>query len=423
VPNGMSGPQPPGEGDVQRPGSGQQPPDTPSGPHYGPPPEGVGRSGATEHDEEAGVQYRSPPAAGQAAEAEQAPMSASPLGEVPIPSALFEARAEMAEVLRRQVQQHPEAQALAGPTEAPNIQGVAIGLPQPAHGTWSGIEPGRPTLNVFVVEPTSPKQVESVIVESLGVRAAASNDVEVTPVVTGVIDALPHRFKLRPAPGGISIAHFNVTAGTLGCIVTGRTAPRNNRLLILSNNHVLANVNNAVYGDCICQPGPADGGACPNDQVAILERFVPITMGGAVNYVDCATAWAWPDRIRRDHLYMAGGQPAYFPTSAQLLAPQIGMVVGKTGRTTQVTSGTITSVNASISVNYGNGRTGWFEDQISIQAGSGYFSQGGDSGSLIWTWNTTRNPVGLLFAGGGGVTFANKIDRVLNALEISLIGG
>jgi hypothetical protein len=412
----MSGQQPPGEGDAQ-------PPGTPDGPQYGTPPEGVGRQGATRYDEEAGVQYRPPSTAGQGAQAEQAQMSGSPLSELPIPSALFEARAAMAEVLRQQVQQHPGAQALAGPSEAANIQGVAIGLPQPAHDSWSGSQPGRPTLTVFVVEPVPAKQVESVIVESLGVHAAASNDVEVTPVVTGVIDAFPHRFRLRPAPGGISIAHFNVTAGTLGCIATGRTAPRNNRLLILSNNHVLANVNNAVYGDCICQPGPADGGSCPNDQVAILERFVPVTMGGAVNYVDCASAWAWPDRIRKDHLYMANGQPAYFPTSAQAIAPQIGMAVGKTGRTTQVTSGTITSINASISVNYGNGRTGWFEDQLSIQAGSGNFSQGGDSGSLIWTWNTTRNPVGLLFAGGGGVTFANKIDRVLNALEISLIGG
>jgi hypothetical protein len=422
VPNGMSGQQPPDEGGQQPPGAGGLP-GTPSGPQYGTPPEGVGRPGASASDEEAGVQYRPPSPSSQGAYAEQAQMMGTPVADLPIPSALLEARAAMAEALRQQIGQRPGAQALASPSESGNIQGVAIGLPHVAQGTWSGSEPGRPTLTVFVVEPTHPKQLEDVIVQSLGVQAAASNDVDVTPVVTGPIDAYPHRFRLRPAPGGISVAHFNVTAGTLGCIATGRSAPRNNRLLILSNNHVLANVNNAVYGDCICQPGPADGGACPNDQVAILERFVPITMGGPVNYVDCATAWAWPDRIRKDHLYMSNGQPAYFPTSAQPIAPQIGMAVGKTGRTTQVTSGSITSINASISVNYGNGRTGWFEDQISIQAGSGNFSQGGDSGSLIWTWNTTRSPVGLLFAGGGGVTFANKIDRVLQALDISLIGG
>jgi hypothetical protein len=419
----MPGQQPPAGGD-QPPGAGGTPPSGPGGEQqYARPPEGVGRAGATEYDEEAGVQYSSPPGTSQASPGEQASMYASPTPDLPVPAALFEARAALADILKREVGQRTGAQALASPSESGNIQGVAIGLPQPAHGIWTGSQPGRPTLTVFVVEPVEPTQIQSVIVESLGVQAAASNDVEVTPVVTGIIDALPHRFPLRPAPGGISVAHFNVTAGTLGGLATGRSAPRNSRMLILSNNHVLANVNNAVYGDCICQPGPADGGACPKDQVAILERFVPITMGGPVNYVDCATAWAWPDRVRRDHLYMSAGQPAFFPTSAQPLAPQIGMAVGKTGRTTQVTSGTITSINAGIMVNYGNGRSGWFEDQLSIQAGSGNFSQGGDSGSLIWTWNTTRNPVGLLFAGGGGVTFANKIDRVLNALEISLIGG
>ena len=49
------------------------------------------------------------------------------------------------------------------------------------------------------------------------------------------------------------------------------------------------------------------------------------------------------------------------------------------------------------------------------------FSQGGDSGSLIWTWNNQRLPVGLLFAGGGELTFANKIDNVLRALDINLV--
>jgi hypothetical protein len=365
-----------------------------------------------------------PPAPGQAASyAEDAVLSGAPaaLAEV-IPSSLIDARAAVVDVLRRQGEQRTGIQAFAGSSEATNIQGVAIGLPRfSAHGVGAqGVEPGRPTLTVFVVEPTPTNEVQSVIVESMGVRAAASDDVAVTPVVTGIIDALPHRFDLRPAPGGISVAHFKVTAGTLGCLAVGRTAPRKDRILILSNNHVLANVNNAVFGDCVCQPGPADGGACPDDQVAILERFVPLTMGGAVNYVDCATAWAWPDRVRKDLLYMSNGQPAFFPLSSRPVTGQLGMAVGKTGRTTQVTSGSITGIGASMWVNYGNGRSAFFEDQISIQAGSGDFSAGGDSGSSIWTWNTTRSPVGLLFAGGGGVTFANKIERVLTALDISI---
>jgi hypothetical protein len=78
-------------------------------------------------------------------------------------------------------------------------------------------------------------------------------------------------------------------------------------------------------------------------------------------------------------------------------------------------------LSATINVAYGGGRVATFADQIAIQASSGNFSAGGDSGSLIWTWDSARRPVGLLFAGGGNVTFANKIGRVLTALDIRLV--
>ena len=78
-------------------------------------------------------------------------------------------------------------------------------------------------------------------------------------------------------------------------------------------------------------------------------------------------------------------------------------------------------ISASIRVNYGAGRVANFRDQITIRGnGTTLFSQGGDSGSLIWTWDQRRLPVGLLFAGGGQFTFANKIQRVLSALDIAL---
>jgi hypothetical protein len=96
------------------------------------------------------------------------------------------------------------------------------------------------------------------------------------------------------------------------------------------------------------------------------------------------------------------------------------MNVGKTGRTTQLTHGIITDCNATIRVNYGGGRVALFSDQITIRGIGGGFSAGGDSGSLIWTWDARRNPVGLLFAGGGDFTFANKIPRVLAALDITI---
>lgn len=148
-----------------------------------------------------------------------------------------------------------------------NIVGVGIALGAAeygqAEGMSMGLEPGMPCLQVYVVEAAPVEQMKAVMVEAMGISALSGDDVPLSIVRTGLIDAQPHRFRMRPAPGGISVGHYRITAGTLGCLATGLSAPRNSRLMILSNNHVLANSNNAAYGDCICQPGPYDGGACP----------------------------------------------------------------------------------------------------------------------------------------------------------------
>jgi hypothetical protein len=125
--------------------------------------------------------------------------------------------------------------------------------------------------------------------------------------------------------------------------------------------------------------------------------------------------------VRRDFIYRRGAGFAFFDVGSVPVTPYLGMPVGKTGRTTELTSGRVTALSATINVSYGGGRVATFCDQIAIQAYSGNFSAGGDSGSLIWTWDAARRPVGLLFAGGGNVTFANKIGRVLTALDIRLV--
>src|SRR3989449_10313618 len=76
--------------------------------------------------------------------------------------------------------------------------------------------------------------------------------------------------RIRPAPGGVSIGHIQITAGTLGVL-----ARPNGRPVILSNNHVLANQNAGRVGDPILQPGPADGGRL-QATIARLLDFVPI---------------------------------------------------------------------------------------------------------------------------------------------------
>lgn len=390
-----------------------------------PPTKAVRETRSEEHDEVAGAPAFSEPTEGDLSEDASTPeMQTQSFG---IDESLLQLKNEIENQLLQPTGQAAGARAVDAFQGVGNIVGVGIGYSLPSTTGAAGeivsseAEPGRQALNIYVVERTPVDQIRAAMAEAMGTTVSASEDVPVNVIVTGVIDAQPHRFRIRPAPGGVSVAHYKVTAGTIGCLARGRTAPRNARLLMLSNNHVIANQNNAVFGDCICQPGPLDGGKCPQDQIAILERFVPINFSGGTNYVDCATGWCWPDRVRKEMIHLIAGQPHFFRIGSTPIAPFVTMPVGKSGRTTQLTRGTIIDTNVTVNVNYGQGRFALFKDQISILGLGSIFSQPGDSGSSIWTWDAARRPVGLLFAGGNGITFANKMTRVVNALDINLV--
>lgn len=232
--------------------------------------------------------------------------------------------------------------------------------------------------------------------------------------------------RVRPAQGGYSVGHKSITAGTIatgvydllpGASLTppahGLGIPR--KFYILSNNHVLANSNAAALGDAVLQPGPFDGGTDPADRIARLSRFIPITFSPPVplflhrNTVDAAVAEVQFHDLERG-IYWSG--PVRGWRRKVLVLP--GMLVKKTGRTTNLTTGRITVVNATVDVNYGGGRVARFRDQIMTTA----MSAGGDSGSLITTLDNVA--VGLLFAGSPVVTIANQIENVRAALRVEV---
>jgi hypothetical protein len=314
------------------------------------------------------------------------------------------------------------------------IVGVGIGA---AHRDFESIGPegpGAPVLNVYVAEPMSMEAVKRVLVDHYNMGQLVSDRQPVNVHHSGPIFARSHVHRERPSPCGISVGHYKITAGTQGVLARGIAGSgRERRLLMLSNNHVLANVNDCKGGDPIYQPGPMDLRALgltpsPDAQIGVLEQWVALDFSdGAQNLVDCATAWCVPGSagaanvVRKDFIQPKAGQWAYFNVSNTPIEATKDLLVGKSGRTTQLTTGRIFDVNASIPVRYENGKVANFRDQISIIGDGGRpFSDGGDSGSLIWTWNETRSPVGLLFAGGRDYTFANKIDHVLQALQIEL---
>lgn len=222
----------------------------------------------------------------------------------------------------------------------------------------------------------------------------------------------------RPLLIGCSIGHFNVTAGTLGCFVRPRGG---SGLFVLSNNHVLANENRGKAGDAIVQPGTLDGGLVPGDVVAKLGDFVRLKKRGS-NFVDCALGEI-ADGISMAPTKLKGNGKLSGLGDAFL---DEGAEVSKIGRTTGLTKGRVTAFeldNVVVSFDIGNLR---FDDQIEIEgSGDGPFSDGGDSGSLIV--GRDKRGVALLFAGGDqggangqGLTYANPLRAVLDALKMEL---
>lgn len=304
----------------------------------------------------------------------------------------------------------------------PNVVGVGIG-----YKATGGKDTGVLALVVYVDKKEAKKSLKEGVVPdkvTADINMAAvptathneqgsSYDAQTLEAITdvkeiGVIEAQAFTAKLRPARPGYSIGHYKITAGTFGALVRDTCSPC--RIHILSNNHVLANSNAASIGDPILQPGAYDGGQLSADTIAKLTRFVPIQYGAPEKYnlVDCAIATPLDQRLVSASI-VGQGIPRG-TTEAQL-----GMVVTKSGRTTQITSGKVIDVNATVAVNYGSSGTAYFRNQIITEA----MSQGGDSGSLLLTKDGLAT--GLLFAGSPQVTIFNHIHNVLMALGVELV--
>ena len=221
-----------------------------------------------------------------------------------------------------------------------------------------------------------------------------------------------HQKKTRPLRIGVSVGHMDVTAGTLGCFVARNGT---SQVLILSNNHVLANEDQAKPEDPILQSGPTDGGTNPHDMVARLFRSIRFKKRS--NRVDAAVA-ALTDGIAHDPTELKGlGKLSGVRTEPL----DVGDEVFKVGRTTGLTRGRISAIEIDdVSVEYGTGIFD-FDGQVEIESRDRTpFSLGGDSGSLIVDGN--HRAVGLLFAGNDDdVTYANPIDAVLKTLNVQLL--
>ncbi|QGQ19431.1 hypothetical protein GC089_09565 [Cellulomonas sp. JZ18] len=205
-----------------------------------------------------------------------------------------------------------------------------------------------------------------------------------------------------------------VFVGTLGAVVTDDETGDH---MLLTNFHVAAVTDTWSVGDTIAQPSLVDGGSCPADVVGTLERAVlaGTTAGGPG--VDGAVVRV-TDRETRCEIVDVGRVRGTATAS-------LGAAVRKRGRTTELTHGTVDSIDLTVRVPYGDGLGDVvLEDQIGIDvdaARSAAFGLGGDSGSVVV--DAEDRVVGLYFAGNneqrdaaGNVVLAEGVFGIANPI-------
>lgn len=277
-----------------------------------------------------------------------------------------------------------------------NVVGCGIG-----EKIKGGFFTGKLCLKVYVERKLPKKELKKtdLIPEVL---SPIETDIE----EVGKLIAFSNTGRYRPALGGVSIGHYQITAGTFGCLVKEK---KTGKIFILSNNHVLANSNQAKKNDPILQPGPYDGGKKSKDILAYLEKWVEIKFGKQSNLIDGALARVKSVKLVKPEIILIG-----LPQGIR--KAKLNLAIQKSGRTTGYTTGKIKDISATVKINYAQ-KVALFRNQILTTN----ISQGGDSGSLVL--DLKKRAVGLLFAGSKVVTVLNPISEVLRQLEVELYTG
>lgn len=320
--------------------------------------------------------------------------------------------------------------------ELPNVVGVGKG--------WK-MTRGETTKDPSIVVLVSKKVPRQELTRSELVPSKLGN-VTTDVLEVGEIRFLNRTGYVRPAPPGVSIGHYKISAGTFGAVVRDR---HTKELLILSNNHVLANSTDgrdgrASVGDPILQPGPHDGGK-KEHLIGYLHRYIPLSREfGASNCPHAASVEKVANRCLRAvrpnyRLKLQRQSPRGNLVDAALAKPvspqfitheildigpvkgireaQVGMMLKKSGRSSGFNTAEVRVISTLMRVALSAHESVIFEDQIVTDP----MASPGDSGSLVL--DEENYAVGLLFAGSDNATVVNRIQNVLDLLEVDLVYG
>jgi hypothetical protein len=282
-------------------------------------------------------------------------------------------------------------------------------LPQAIHGV--------PT---DVIEAPPAFAAHTKVRKKLARRAASPGTAVVSSATAGPTCTDQRRNRQRPVVAGISTAHHDITAGTLGyfCRST-RHGDDPAQICVLSNSHIYSNLNRAVAGDPLYQPGPLDGGVAA-DHFADFLRTVPVQFGTTANRVDAALGSLLAD-VPYDVQVCTIGKITGTTRAVE------NMQVRKHGRTTGYAEGTVSDelIDAIVAMDPDDpSKVGLFQNQMRLVPTEPFkaIGLGGDSGSLVVDKSTSQ-AVGLYFANPstGEYGYANHIADVLADLEIQLL--
>jgi hypothetical protein len=263
------------------------------------------------------------------------------------------------------------------------------------------------TLTAFAADDLVPEEIEGIVTDVIEVGELVKQNNQ-------------FKSKVRPIRPGYSCGHEKVTAGTMGGIFLDKDGD----LVVLSNNHVVANENNARVNDIIFQPGKADqrkkvrftgwnGNVSQLPYIGTLKKFVKLKKSG-LNKQDSGIVKIHPKLIKAN--LVNGIYPTINKKLKGFNEAKVKMNVQKCGRTTGYTTGQVIGLHATFTIGYDFGAAK-FEDCIVTTA----MSKGGDSGSLILDMD--MNAVGLLFAGSKKVTIANPIAPIASHYGLKIWNG
>jgi len=296
-----------------------------------------------------------------------------------------------------------------------------VGYGFPGKGGYYSTAKGAPRVAVYVESDEKARRVQEEVAPASLVFPGEASAVEVEVVNIGQVNPmLTLTNRMRPCQPGVSISHHRVPSGTLGALVRRRDVD-DEATYILSCNHVLAHLNRPTDDDRILQPGSSDRPRRDTtaqrtaDVIADLTRLVTLVFHDSayLNKVDAGLA-----RVR--NLEDVNPEVAHLGHPRGMCRTiRRGMQVTKCGRTSAVSTGTVSDPAARLRLRYpvSEGATGYvgFTDIVLCTP----FSNRGDSGAAVLTQG--REIAGLVMAGSDRVTVFCKIEHICNLLDIDIM--